>query len=368
MKVLITGAHFTPAQAVINELKSYPETEIVYLGRKYTLEGDKSISVESQEIPKLGVKFIPIVTGRLQRNFSIYTLISLLKLPVGFIQSFYYLVKERPDVILSFGGYTAVPVVVSAWLLSIPIIIHEQTLVMGLANSISKIFADKIAVSFEKNKGKKTVVTGNPIRQELLIDINPDKRIEEFIASAKKEKMPILFITGGNQGSHIINKTVLEVLGDLTKKYYVIHQTGDSKFKDFDSAEQLAQELGLKNYLVSKWITVNNMRYIYQNCNVCISRAGINTLLELAYFKTPTLVIPIPYLYKNEQAVNANFFENLGLSKTLAQKDLDVKSIISKIEEVKTMKVSEDISNVVKLDAAKTLALETVTLAISNNV
>src|SRR3990167_5082544 len=158
MKILVTGAHFTTAVAVIEELKNLPagrqeqkDIDIVYVGRKTTREGDSSHSVESQVLPQLGVKFISIITGRLQRAFTIYTFSSLLKIPIGFLQSFFILLKEKPDVILSFGGYVAVPLVIAGWLLSIPIIIHEQTLVSGLANTISSFFADKVAVSFEND-------------------------------------------------------------------------------------------------------------------------------------------------------------------------------------------------------------------------
>src|SRR3990167_5293302 len=99
MKVLITGSHFTPAQAVIEKLLEIPDLEIVYLGRKYARDDDKALSVESKILPELGVKFIPISAGKLNRFFSFGTIISLLKTPIGFIQSFYYLIKEKPDLI-----------------------------------------------------------------------------------------------------------------------------------------------------------------------------------------------------------------------------------------------------------------------------
>ena len=175
MKILLTGAHFTPAAAVVDKLKKYPNTKIVYVGRKTTLEGDSSISQESQILPRMGVKFIPIITGRLQREFSFYTIPSLLKIPVGLVQSLYIILSERPKVVLSFGGYVAVPIVAISWLFSIPIIIHEQTSVSGLANKISAFFADKIALSFNQAKlGEKSIFVGNPLRKEIT---NPVKKI-----------------------------------------------------------------------------------------------------------------------------------------------------------------------------------------------
>ena len=147
MKILITGAHFTPALAVIEELRKISGVEVIYVGRSTTLEGDKTWSVESEVLSSKSIKFIPIITGRLQRSFTIYTIPSLLKIPIGLLQALFIFFTEKPDVILSFGGYVAVPTVLIGWLWSIPIIIHEQTLVSGLANEISALFADKICLS-----------------------------------------------------------------------------------------------------------------------------------------------------------------------------------------------------------------------------
>src|SRR3989344_6300272 len=100
IKVLLTGAHFTPAVAVAEELKKYPNVKLVYVGRKTTLEGDKTTSIESKVLPSLGVRFIPIITGRLQREFTIYTIPSLLKIPIGILQALYIILRERPDLVL----------------------------------------------------------------------------------------------------------------------------------------------------------------------------------------------------------------------------------------------------------------------------
>ncbi len=369
MKILITGAHFTTAVAVIEELKEQKDVQIVYVGRKTTREGDSSSSVESQVLPTLGVKFIPIITGRLQRAFTIYTIPSLLKIPIGFLQSFFILLREKPDVILSFGGYVAVPLVLAGWLLSIPTIIHEQTLVPGLANTISSFFADKIAVSFQDEQAlsfgyKKTYLTGNPLRSEIL---NSSKEIsEEFkliFNNARKNNLPIILITGGNQGSHAINKAVEDCLDDLLKISCVIHQTGDSKYKDFERLSQKQNE----RYIISKFI-YKEMAYILRNADLVVSRAGINTLSELAYLGTPALVIPVPYLYKDEQNKNAKYFEGLGLVKILSQRNLNGKNLSENIKEM-----INDIDNlknkaraakeIIVPDAAKRLALETVLLA-----
>lgn len=353
MKILVTGTHFTPALAVIEELKKYPDVKIVYVGRKTTREGDTSVSMESQILPKLGVKFIHIIAGRLQRSFGIYTIPSILKIPVGFIQAFWIVLKERPAVTLSFGGYVAVPIVFISWLFSIPIIIHEQTLVAGLANRISGLFADKIAVSFRVKypyPKDKIIITGNPIRQEMQN------------VPGRKNKIPKVLVTGGNQGSHVINVAVEECLDDLLKICHVTHQTGDSKFKDYERLKP--KESG--NYKVYKWI--DNMGDIMAGSDLVVSRAGMNTLVELSLLSKPTLLIPIPYLYLDEQNKNADYFANTGMAKILPQSKLSGKELLKNIQEMlsnlNAYKSGARIaSGLIIKDGAKKVALETILLA-----
>jgi len=334
MKVLVTGSHFTPAQAVIEELLKIPDLEIVYLGRKYARDDDSAPSVESDILPRLGIKFIPIVAGRLNRFLSIYSIIALLKTPVGFIQSFYYLLKEKPDLIVSFGGFTGMPVVINGWLLSIPSLIHEQSLKMGLSNLISSFFADKIAVSFSETKvsdftdSEKVIVTGNPIRKEFLNPEKPGSNIKKFVESAKRRKKPLILITAGNQGSHFINLIVEDKLQELLKDVVLIHQTGDSKFDDYKNLEKHQSE----NYLVQKWIKAEDLNFILENTDLVISRAGMNTLLELSLKSSPALMIPIPV--GSEQKNNALYFKKLGLGEVLLEKEITPEVFMKKIKDM----------------------------------
>lgn len=360
MKVMITGTHFTPALAVIEELKKYKNLQIVYIGREVTMEGDPAKSVESEILPANGVKFIPLTVGRLQRSFTFYTIPSLIKIPIGFIQAFFVIFKEKPNVILSFGGYVAVPIVFMAWLFSIPVIIHEQTLVTGLANKICSIFADKIATSFQENdlnKNEKAILTGIPLRKEI---------IRGDIGRRFGNK-PTVLITGGNQGSHVMNLAVEQCLEKLLRVANVIHQTGESKYKDFERLSKLEND----RYQVYKWI--DNMGEILKIVDLVVSRAGINTLSELAILGKPALVIPVPYLYQNEQNRNAKYFEKLGLVRILPQTHLIsenlLKNITSCLNDLNHFnKRAQKAKDVIILDASKRLALETVLLGKSNLV
>lgn len=350
----MTGAHFTPAQAVIEELKKYPDVEIIYVGRKTTLEGDTTSSVESQILPRLGVKFIPIITGRLQLVLTIYTFSSLLKIPWGLLQALGIILKERPDVTLSFGGYVALPLVFMSWLFSIPVILHEQTLVSGLANRISAVFADKIAISFAENKsfqGSKVVLTGNPIRREIL-----------FAKRTVQNKIPLLLITGGNQGSHVINLAVEACLDDLKKICQVIHQTGDSKFKDFERLKNQENT----NYQVYKWI--DNMGKAVADADLVISRAGMNTLSELMFLQKPALLVPFPHLYQDEQNKNAQFLAKLGMVQILPQNKLTGHLLLKNIKEMlKNLKhyqqAAKKASSLIIPGAGRRVTLEVYTLA-----
>lgn len=373
MKILITGTHLTPALAVIDQLNNDPNTDLVYIGRSSTMEGDDTKSIESQIFLELDVKFLPLISGRFQRTFTPYTILSLFKIPFGFIQAMYFLLIEKPDVVLSFGGYISVPVVISAWLLSIKIIIHEQTLVSGFANNISANFADIIAVSFpgELFKNENVIVTGNPIRREIIEPkkISNDKEINEIINLSKKEKKPLILITGGNQGSHVINKAISENLNKLTELGLIIHQTGDSKYKDFDKL--LSLKLTLSNsekYLVRKWIDGADFGFILSHVDLAISRSGINTMQELAFYGIPTIAVPLPHISGDEQTVNAKYFEKAGIIRILYQKNLTPENLLA---ETKLMlkdlnglrEKAKDVKKILIPDADKRLALETIILA-----
>lgn len=373
MKIIVTGTHLTPALAVIEELRKIQSVEIIYIGRSSTMEGDNTKSIESQVLKDSGIKFIPITSGRLQRTLSFGTIFSLLKIPIGLTQAGYYIFKEKPDVVLSMGGYISVPVTICAWLLQTPIIIHEQTLIPGLANTINSYFADRIAVSFPENisyKENKTVLTGNPLRKEIFNPKNSkDPELAEIINLSVKNKQPLILITGGNQGSHVINQTLSKSLENLIKVAFIVHQTGDSKYADFDKL--LLQKKSLKNpekYLVRKWINGEDWGYLLKNIDVAVSRAGINTLLELAQNSIPTLVIPLPSVRNGEQNFNGDFFSKVGLVKILPQSNLNKDSLTKNI-----MDILKDLDNFKRSakgafkfvihDAAKRLALEVILLA-----
>jgi len=335
-KVVITGGHLTPALAVIEELKKR-KWEIIFIGRKHAAEGDKTPSVESEIIPKMGIPFFPLDAGRVQRRFTRWTIPALLRIPVGFFQAFLYLLRLRPTVVLSFGGYVSVPVVFSAWLLKVPAVTHEQTTVKGLATKFNSFFAKKIAVSWKPNLDDfpqdRVVFTGNPIRKEVF---SFSKKIWKDLNF--EEKLPLFFITGGNQGSHTINVVLGEIIPKLIKIANVFHQCGYlNAFADFEKLEEIRNKLPnrLKSrYRVRKYLTGEEMGTLLYKADLVVSRAGANTITELAALGKPCILIPLPWLYQNEQEKNARMLEKAGIAEVLLQRDFSGGSLLELIKKM----------------------------------
>lgn len=363
MKILVTGAHFTPAKATVAKLSKKPDIKIVYVGRKTAMEGDSAPSAESLELPKLKIKYRTLITGRLRRSFDPLTILSLFKIPIGIVQSIYILLIERPDVILSFGGYVSVPIVFIGWLLSIPIITHEQGLTISLANKINNIFATKIALSYPRDDlGNKEIVTGNPLREEVL---NPIKQMgveyKQIFAESNKNELPVILITGGSQGSHAINIVLEGCLKELLKKACVIHQTGESKYRDFERLKNVKNE----RYLPVKWIG-EEIGAILASVDLVICRSGINTLSEIAFLGIPALTIPIPKHFEQNQ--NAKYFQKINLARVLYQTKLSPKSLLEEVKQMlnnlpKLKQIAKNAKTEIIPDAAERLALETILLA-----
>lgn len=324
MKLLIVaggGGHFAPALAVIEALPK--DVEILVIGRKYTFEGDATESLEYQTAKKLGIPFQTITTGRLQRTFSRHSLLSVAKVPVGYLQAIKILRNFNPDVVLSFGGYVSIPVAFTAKTLGVPIVVHEQVLGAGLANKIVAKFAQKVCVSWQQSTKffpkEKVVVTGNPMRKSLPVSEN------KILRQAQDDKK-LIFVTGGSGGAHAINILIEACLEQLLEKYTVIHQAGDAKeFADFDRLEKkkagLAKPLQ-ERYLLTKFVEPGEVFAILEKAALVVSRSGMNTVTELLSFGKPCLLIPLPYGQHNEQLTNALFVKQTGIGEVAEQKDL----------------------------------------------
>ena len=357
-KIVIAGTHATPALALAKALQKKGEWQIYYLGRRYTFEGEKTPSTESQIFPKHKIPFISIPCGRLQRKFTRWTIPSLLKIPFSLLISLYYLIKIKPDVVCSFGGYSSVPVVISAWLLGIPSITHEQTTVIGLSNKINSWFVNKIAITFPQSikffPPQKTTLTGNPIRQSIF---QADCPLYNF-----PKKQLIIYITGGSQGAQIINQNVRKILPQLLSQYNIIHQCGYNNYQKLKKQTEKLPAALKKNYFLVPYIDNQSIGWAL-SADLVISRSGANTVLELAVLAKPAILIPIPWSAHNEQTINGLFLSQKGSAVILPQEKLNPLSLMETIQKMTTnldyyRKRAKRLQKQVKLNAADALVKE----------
>lgn len=336
MKIIIVGGHISPALAVIERLPK--GTQILYIGRKHALEGDSAFSLEYQKINSLGIRFVNITTGRLQRKFTRHTLKSLFKLPIGFIQSLIIISGFKPDVIVCFGGYVQIPVAAAAYILNFPVITHEQTRKAGLANKLISPFAKTICISWPESSSyfpsQKTILTGIPLRKEFFTSLRLSG-VGAIPSNFKKNGGKIIYITGGSLGAHPINKLIEGSLAKLLEKFYIIHQTGDAKeYGDYDRLEKIKDSLpkNLRDkYKLFKFIDPKDTAGIMNSADLVISRSGMNTVAELMYLEKPCLLIPLPHGQISEQLENARALEKIGLGRILLQEKLTPELLYSQI-------------------------------------
>lgn len=335
MKVLITtggGGHFAAARAVIEALPK--DTSVQVIGRKYTFEGKRTLSFEYQTAKAQGIPFASVMTGKLQRHNVKNTAFSLLKLPIGVAQATKILKAYQPDVVLSFGGYISIPVVLAAHLLKIPIVIHEQVLGAGIANKIASRFAKKICISWPSSasffSAAKVVLTGNPVKKEIITLLQGQAK--------KQTDLPTLVVTGGSAGSHAINTILESCLPVLLEKYRVIHQTGDTaEFADFERLQQYKKVLPKKlqvHYILEKFISQGDLAAYFAEARLVISRSGINTVTELLLLQKPCILIPFPYGQTHEQLQNAKLLQKLGLAEIIEQHELTPEMLVETIAKI----------------------------------
>lgn len=322
-KVVMTGGHFTPGYAVFEQFKKLGGWEVFWVGDKAGLE--------ARILPKLDVPFWCISAPKFHRKFPIRSVLGFWKFLAAFFQSFKILLKIRPDALLSLGGYVSLPAVASAWVLRIPVVIHEQTSRAGLANRIAAFFSKFVAVSWEGSRrffpSDKVYITGNPVREQVWKIARP-KGVK------KDEGDFVIYITGGSRGAQRVNKVIFEVLPGLLRLGKVYHQTGQLDF-DLSLIVKGKLEAGKRmRYLPFTHLSFDEVCEIYKKADLVISRAGANTVSELAIIGVPSILIPIPWSQKNEQLENARGLQRLGNGVVLEEKDLTPSRLLEKVNQM----------------------------------
>ena len=329
-EVVFVGGHHTSSLVVVEELlRSRKDIEVSWIGHKFSAWRDASPSLEYKEVTFLGVPFYNLNAGKVYRVFNP---LKLVRIPFGFIQALLYLIKIKPDLIVSFGGYLSVPVSFWAYVFKIPVILHEQTLQGGWANIFVSKFARKILLTWESSKSlfpdSKSKVIGLPML--------PGTFAIDITKNVFNNKLPVILITGGKQGSHKINKCVGLTLKELLGVCNVVLQCGDnSEYKDFDNLNKLINLMPseLKDrFIIRKYLTRQEMLGAIKRSNLLIGRSGAHFIYEVCFYEKPALFIPLPNTSHNEQVRNANFVKSMGLAKVLEQKDLSKDSFLHNVK------------------------------------
>ncbi|OXA96122.1 undecaprenyldiphospho-muramoylpentapeptide beta-N-acetylglucosaminyltransferase [Flavobacterium hercynium] len=344
-----TGGHIYPAIAIANELKlQFPDAEFLFVGAK-----DK---MEMQKVPQAGYEIKGLWIAGLQRKLTLQNMMFPLKLATSLLESRKIIKQFKPNVVIGTGGFASGPLLQAAGAAGIPTVIQEQNSFPGITNKLLSKKANAICVAYE-NLGRffpkeKIVLTGNPVRQDL-IDI--DSKREEAIAfygldTTKKT----LLILGGSLGARRVNQLIEKELKNiLSQDVQVIWQCGKLYFEEYKKHNQL-------NVKVVDFI--ERMDFVYAAADVIISRAGASSVSELCIVGKPVIFIPSPNVAEDHQTKNAQAIVDEKGAILLKESELDsqfaivFESLLK--DEGKQKQLSENIKKLAMPNATKVIVTE----------
>ncbi len=313
-----TGGHVLPAVAVVEELRRRAiAVEFLWIGGRSGVERDIAAA---NDIP-----FVAIQTGKLRRYFSVQTFTDMLRIPVGMAQAFQRMRAFRPDVIYSTGGAVSFPTVFSGARIA-PILTHEQTAQIGVSNKMAARFADVFAVGFEqtaalaRQRHHHVVVTGNPVRSSILHG-SRDAGLQRF---GFDPDVPVLYVTGGARGASPLNSRIESLLPDILDRVQILHQAGPASAND--DVQRLAT-------LRSQWPEAQQRRYqvvefvreeiadVFAMASLVLARSGAGTVAELARLGLPSILIPLPGTWGDEQRKNGAQLADVGAAMVIDQRE-----------------------------------------------
>lgn len=326
MKIVIagggTGGHIFPGVAVARELrKTIAGAEVFFVG---TSEG-----LEARIIPREGFDLRFIRSRGLVGKGTFRSMISALQVPLSLMDSYRVLKDLKPDLVFGVGGYCSGPVVLCAFLMGIPTIIHEQNTIPGLTNRLLGRFVKTIAVTYHESMDffpqGKTYLTGNPVREEIL----KGDRERGYRVFGLEKGLFTIFIFGGSRGASKINKAMgdaLAYLEDFRDEVQFLHQTGD---RDFDVVKEIYRAKGFRGTVVP---FTYHMADAYAVADIVVSRAGATTLAELTACGRASILIPYPFAAGNHQEGNARKLCDIGAAHMILDKDLDGRTLSEAIK------------------------------------
>ena len=318
-RIILTGGgtagHVTPNIALLPRLKELGY-DIQYIG-SYT-------GIEKELIEPFGIPYHGISSGKLRRYFSVQNFTDPFRVLKGFREAHKLIRQLKPDVIFSKGGFVSVPVVLAGKRCKVPVIIHESDMTPGLANKIAIPSSAKVFCNFPETLKSlpegKAVLTGSPIRQELL----SGNKIAAMDMCHFTSDKPVILVIGGSLGAVAVNNAVREALPELLKDFQIIHLCGKGKMD-----ESLKD---VEGYCQFEYIK-NELRNLFALADIVISRAGANAICELLALHKPNLLIPLSAnASRGDQILNARSFERQGFSLVLEEEQLTKETLLNAVK------------------------------------
>ena len=329
MKVIMaaggTGGHIYPAIAIADELKRRYNAEILFVGQKNRLEATL--------VPKAGYEITFIRSGIFHRKNLIKNIRSVYRFTKALCKSRKIVKEFKPDIVIGTGGYISAPTVMAAQQLGIKTAIHEQNAFLGIATRTVSKKADVLFLSFDKNANNaianKTVVTGNPVRADFLKGNKETAR-----KNLKIDARPLIYISGGSQGSGKINYSLVDFLEQKENResYNIILSTGTQYY------DQIIEEINKRNIELSSNIRIipyaDNVPEIMTASDLAIARSGAITLAEIAFMGLPSILIPSPNVTDNHQYFNAKAFSDANAAVLITEDDFSSNSLEKALSEI----------------------------------
>ncbi|MEA5367187.1 UDP-N-acetylglucosamine--N-acetylmuramyl-(pentapeptide) pyrophosphoryl-undecaprenol N-acetylglucosamine transferase [Amycolatopsis sp., V23-08] len=319
-----TGGHTYPALTAIRTLEHRFMTdqrpEVRWVGT--------AAGLEARTAEREGISFAAVAAGKIRRAKNPVKMLSwtnlkdLGKVPLGVVQAVRAVRAFRPDVVLATGGYVSVPVSLAAWACRRPLVVHEQTVRLGLANRLLARVASVMAVSsastvplLPERARKRAVVTGNPVRPEVLAG-HAEKALDALALTGFDRARPTVYVTGGAQGATQINRLVGDVLPWLLEQANVIHQCGPGTVTQMQAAAERLPVDAAGRYVPIGFVGPE-LPDVFALADVVISRSGAGTIAELTALGLPSVLIPLASSAGGEQAHNARHLAESGAASAL---------------------------------------------------
>lgn len=323
-----TGGHLFPGIAVAEEFLARDEGhEALFVGSEH--------GIEARLLPRLGFRHELIAASGIRGKGGLSRIKGVLMLLYGYLQARRILKGFRPDRVLGVGGYASGPVMMAAKGMGLNCFIHEQNAIPGFTNKTLARFSDRVFISLEESadffpRGK-TLLTGNPIRKEILAAFARGSNVAQNAERGAQNDTFRILVFGGSAGAHSINMNVIAALPFLSgfrERLAILHQTGE---KDLAEVREAYQREGFRGEPVP---FIDNMARAYHDADLVVCRAGATTVAEVTACGKTCVFIPYPYAVDDHQRRNAEALLNKGAGFMILDRELSGESLARLVTEL----------------------------------